>query len=50
MVLRKVLSKKWVQTVLLVLAALVMLLVYTSCGSAYAEVPVGDSEAQVELE
>ena len=50
MVLRKVLSKKWVQTVLLVLAALVMLLVYTSCGSAYAEAPVGDSEAQVELE
>ena len=50
MVLRKVLSKKWVQTVLLVRAALVMLLVYTSCGSAYAEAPVGDSEAQVELE
>ena len=48
MIIRKVLSKKWVQTLLLVLAALLMLLIYTSCGSAYAEEAVpGDSEAQV---
>ena len=46
---KRILSKTWVQTILLVLAALVMLLLYTSCGTqAYAEAPVEDSEISTE--
>ena len=49
-IIRRILAKKWVQTLLLVLAALLMMLLYTSCGTAHAEAPVADEPASVEVE